>query len=114
MDTATGSLPLELVEPPVGLWLLALLFFGIGDLLTTALGMSIGVSTEANPLVAVLVDRYGIAVLLPLKVVFLGGFYLAWKQLPLPYPTVVPATLAALGIVVTVWNAGILLMGVLS
>jgi hypothetical protein len=114
MDTATGNPPLELLDAPAALWLLALLFFGIGDLLTTAVGLSIGTSTEANPVVAMLVERYGIVVLLPLKVAFLGGFYIAWEQLPLPYPSVVPATLAVLGIVVTVWNAGILLVGVLS
>ena len=114
MDTTTGNPPLELLDAPAALWLLALLFFGIGDLLTTAVGLSIGTSTEANPVVAMLVERYGIVVLLPLKVAFLGGFYIAWEQLPLPYPSVVPATLAVLGIVVTVWNAGILLVGVLS
>lgn len=109
METATGRTLLDTLEPPAGLWLLALLFFGIGDLVTTALGLTVGSSTEANPLIAMLVDRYGVAVLLPVKVLFLGGCYLGCKRLPIPYPMVVPAALATLGFVVTIWNTGVLL-----
>ncbi|NLV11282.1 hypothetical protein GOC74_15245 [Halomicrobium mukohataei] len=114
MDTVTGSPPLDVLEPPTGLWLLALVFFGIGDLLTTGVGLTLGSSTEANPVVASLVERYGVAVLLPIKATFFVGTYLVWRALPHPYSTTVPATLALVGVVVTAWNTGILLVGVLS
>jgi len=112
MGTATGSNTVEAldaVEPPGGLWLLAIVFFGVGDLVTTILGLTVGSSTEANPIVAMFVERYGVAVLPLLKVVFLGCCYVGWKRLPIPYPIVIPAVLAVLGIVVTLWNASVLL-----
>lgn len=111
METATGPASFDLLDQPAALWLLALLFFGLGDLVTTALGLTVGSSTEANPVVATLVERYGVAVLVPMKAVFLGGCYVGWKRLPLPYPIVVPAVLATLGVLITLWNAGILLTG---
>lgn len=109
METATGSNTLELLEPPTGLWLLALLFFGIGDLVTTMLGLTVGSSTEANPIIAILVERFGVGVLVPVKMLFLGTIYLSWKRFPIPYPIAVPAALAVLGFVVTMWNTGVLL-----
>ncbi|ACV49083.1 MULTISPECIES: DUF5658 family protein [Halomicrobium] len=114
MDTATGSPPLDVLEPPAGLWLLALVFFGVGDLLTTGVGLTLGTSTEANPVVAPLVERYGVAVLLPIKAAFFVGTYLVWRALPHPYSTTVPATLALVGVVVTAWNTGMLLTGAFS
>ena len=89
--------------------MLAIVFFGVGDLVTTILGLTVGSSTEANPIVAMFVERYGVAVLPLLKVVFLGCCYVGWKRLPIPYPIVIPAVLAVLGIVVTLWNASVLL-----
>lgn len=113
MGTATRTTfdAIDVLEPPTGLWLLALLFFGVGDLVTTAFGLTAGTSAEANPVIAMLVERYGVAVLLPVKVAFLGSCYLGWRRLPIPYPIVVPAVLAALGILVTVWNINVLLTG---
>jgi len=114
MGTATGSDALDFIEPQARLWILVIVFFGVGDLVTTMLGLTIGSSTEANPLVAMLVDQYGVFVLLPLKIAMIGGCYVGWRQLPLPHPVVVPLVLALLGIVVTIWNTGILLTGSLS
>lgn len=111
MDTATGRNAVDALEPPTGLWLLALLFFGIGDLITTMLGLTVGSSAEANPLIAMLVDRFGVVVLFPVKMLFLSGCYLGWKHLSIPYPRFVPGVLALLGFVVTLWNTGVLLTG---
>lgn len=114
MATATGGNALELLEPPSRMWLFAVIFFGIGDLVTTAIGLTVGSSAEANPLVAMLVHRYGVVVLLPLKATLLGAIYAVWRWFPIPYPAVVPFALALLGVVVTVWNTGVLLSGTLS
>jgi hypothetical protein len=114
MRAVTDSNAIDLLEPQARLWVLAVVFFGVGDLVTTMLGLTIGSSAEANPFVAMLVDQYGVLVLLPLKMAMLGGCYVGWKQLPLPYPIVVPLVLALLGIVVTIWNTGILLTGSLT
>jgi len=111
MATATRGNALELLEPPSRMWFFAVLFFGIGDLVTTAIGLTIGSSTEANPLVAILVQRYGVVVLVPLKVTLLGSIYAVWRWVPIPHASVVPFTLALLGVVVTMWNTGVLLTG---
>jgi hypothetical protein len=114
MATASSGNVLELIEPPSRMWLLAVVFFGIGDVVTTVVGLTVGSSAEANPVVAMLVQQYGIVVLLPLKAALLGTVYALWKWLPLPYPAVVPFALAVLGVGVTVWNTGIILTGTLS
>jgi len=114
MATASSGDALELLEPPSRMWLFAVVFFGIGDLVTTAVGLTVGSSAEANPVVALLVQRYGVTVLLPLKATLLGVIYGLWRWFPLPYPAVVPFALALLGVVVTVWNTGVLLTGAFS
>lgn len=114
MGTASGYEEFEFFEPATVLWILAFLFFGVGDTATTTIGLTIGSSSEANPFVASLIESYGIGVLVPLKAALLGCCYLGWKRLPIPYPVVIPAVLAVMGIVVTIWNTGILLTGSFS
>lgn len=111
MGTATSTRNVDIFEPPSQLWLLAILFFGVGDLVTTTVGLTIGSSTEANPIVAVLIERYGVLVLVPLKATTLAVLYGVWKTVPVPYPAVIPIVLAGMGLLVTVWNTSVLLAG---
>jgi hypothetical protein len=77
VDWSVGSLPLL----PVLLWCLAVLFYIFGDVMTTAMGQSVGLY-EANPFVRFILAEYGIWVFTVLKGLFVSllfvghfGFY---------------------------------------
>lgn len=99
-----------------GLWLLAVLTFGVGDVLTTVGVLLAGHLSEANALVFTAIDRYGMAGLATLK---LGAFFLAvslhvygLNTGPDDDPLVVygpPALLAVAGAFATAYNARLLL-----
>lgn len=90
------------------MWVAVALFYVIGDLATTAVGLSTGVATEAGPVVGPLVDRYGLAVTVPIKAAVVVGCVLLWKATPDRYASGVPLGMAAVGVLVTAWNLSIL------
>ena len=86
------------------LWLLAVGFFGVGDLVTTAAGLRLSGIVEAGPLVGPLIDSYGVGSLVVLKCLALVGSYGIWRLTPPPHRIGVPLGLAVLGVAVTGWN----------
>jgi hypothetical protein len=91
------------------IWALSVAFYGVGDLLTTLIGLYGGRATEAGVVAAALVEGYGIAAVVPLKLGSLLLFYLLWRVAPRPHAVGVPLGLAALGGALTAWNAFVLL-----
>lgn len=85
-------------------WILAVLLFGVGDLVTTAVGLGIPGIVEADPLARALIDRFGIGSLVGLKLVAFALCFAVWQTVPRPYSRGVPIGLAALGGAVTAWN----------
>jgi hypothetical protein len=69
--------------------------------------------TPAGPIASVLVEGYGVAAVVPLKVGSLLLFYLLWRAVPRPHAVGVPLGLAVLGAVLTAWNT-LVLFGVLA
>lgn len=95
------------------LWAAALLFFGVGDVFTTVVGVvGVGSVAEGGPLVAWLLSRHGLAVLLALKLLTFGVGYALWTSVPRPYNAGAPLALAVLGVAVTTWNATVLAVAV--
>lgn len=92
------------------LWLTAITFFVIGDILTTAVGLTYGGVAEAGPIVGALIRNYGLVVLVPMKALSLGIAYVLWRFVPAPYAVGVPLGLATLGILATGWNIGVLVV----
>jgi len=92
------------------LWKLAAAFYGAGDLLTTLVGLHSGRATETGVVASVLVEGYGVASVVPLKLGSLLLFYLLWRAVPRPHAVGVPIGLAALGVLLTAWN-GLVLLG---
>lgn len=93
------------------LWTGAVATFVVGDLLTTALGVSTGLTTEAHPVAAAMVSRFGLGSLVVVKVAVLTSLYSVWRRVPHTPETAVPAVLLAFGAAITLWNAGVLLVG---
>lgn len=90
-------------------WGGAILFFGIGDIVTTLVGLRLEMIVEASPVGAWLVETYGPTAIIPIKSLLLGGFYGLWLLLPRPQNTGIPLALCALGLLITVWNTAVLI-----
>lgn len=89
-----------------GIWLASVLFFGVGDTITTVLGLTVDVIdvVEAAPLVGLLVGQYGLIAFLPMKLALFAVSALIWTVVPRPQAVGVPLALAVTGVLVTAWN----------
>jgi hypothetical protein len=90
------------------LWVIGVLAFGVGDLATTAVGLTTEAATERNVVPALAVDRYGIVGLFGLKILAFGVCWLLWRVAGRPYRLGVPLGLSLLGVVATAWNLAVL------
>jgi len=97
---------MALAAVDLGLWLLAVLCYGVGDYLTTVVAVRRYAVVEANPVVSRLLSRHpgpiGFAALklATLAVTFAGYLLIADS----PIAVGVPIAVAAIGVVVTVSN----------
>lgn len=91
------------------LWALTIAFFGIGDVLTTLVGLPLARVVEAGPVAGPLMSLYGTTeVMLLLKTGTVGVCYLFWRVTPAPYNIGIPLGLASLGVLVTTWNLAVI------
>lgn len=91
------------------LWIITALFFVAGDVLTTVVGLLQGGVAEVGPLVAPLMAEYGLAIMVPMKLLALVVCVGLWRLAPDPHSVGVPLGLAVFGVLVTGWNAGVIL-----
>jgi hypothetical protein len=92
------------------LWLVAVICFGAGDVLTTAVGLRLAGVVEVQPIAAHLFEYSVLWGMVLLKTAVFGGCYVVWRCAPEPYSVGVPLGLAALGTVVVAWNIHVLLL----
>jgi uncharacterized BrkB/YihY/UPF0761 family membrane protein len=85
-------------------WIGALATFGVGDVATTVAFLLVGANFEGHPLAATMIDGYGLAALIPLKIVAFVLFYILYRFVPDDICVGVPLGLLLLGSVITVWN----------
>lgn len=90
------------------LWVAAIVLYGVGDAITTGIGLSATGATEIGPVVAPLVDRHGPATLVGVKAAIFALFYVAWRALWTPARVAVPLALTVVGGAVTAWNAAMI------
>jgi hypothetical protein len=90
------------------LWLVSVLAFGVGDVVTTGVGVGMDGIVEAGPVAAHLLQRYSFGALLLLKLAVLYVAFAAWRVVPDPYRVGIPAGLALVGVVATSWNLSVL------
>ena len=89
------------------LWILAILTFGVGDLVTTWYGLSIGLSEAHFAYQFLNGDAPVVPVILVVKTGFFAFMYLLHRDVP--FGIGVPIGLAGLGIVITAWNSYLIL-----
>jgi len=85
-------------------WIGVILFFVVGDIATTYIGLSLPFIGEAGPVAAPLYYSYGFGSLILLKVGFTGFMYLLWRQIGSLSRIGIPLGLATVGLFATVWN----------
>jgi hypothetical protein len=92
------------------LWLLAILLYVCGDILTTAVGLQYTPLEEASPLPQYLLGEFGVGAVAGLKLGIVGLFVGLWRVLPRPVSAGVPLGLAAVGYAITLWNATLIVL----
>lgn len=106
--------PIEALPSATQLWVIAVLFFGIGDVATTVVGLGTDGVVEAHPVAATLFEHSVFGTMIVLKSAAFGSCYLLWSWTPKPYSVGVPLGVAALGVGVTVWNSFVLAVAITS
>lgn len=96
------------------LWLIAVLFFGIGDVVTTSLGLWVAGVIEMHPIAAYAFQHSVFWAMTVLKGIALASCYLLWKLTPRPYCVGVPLGLVILGVLITAWNFHVLLLAIIQ
>lgn len=108
-DRAVNSL---VAYSPV-LWILAVLTFGMTDIVTTYIGLASGVAYEASPLAALIFEDNRFGYIYVAKGAVFVLFYLIWRFVPTPYNVSVPLGLTILGTSITLWNSYVIATGFL-
>lgn len=105
MEHDTTHQPIERLQSERSmLWLAAIAFFGVGDVLTTGIGLSMDGIREIGPLTRVVIAQYGLFSMVATKSGILCSSYALWTVSPRPSRLGIPLGLAGLGIVVVGWN----------
>lgn len=86
------------------LWGIAIAFFGVGDVVTTSLGLRLDGVSEAGVVTSILLEQYGLVSMLAVKIAMFTVFYFVWLSTPRPHRAGVPLGLAVLGVIVVWWN----------
>ncbi|MFW5937465.1 MAG: hypothetical protein ACOCSN_00855 [Halanaeroarchaeum sp.] len=85
-------------------WLFVVVFFVGGDLVTTGLGLQVHGVVEQNPMLAPILAEHGLAAMVVLKGLVVGGGYVFYRSVPHPHGLGVPIGFAVVGVAVTGWN----------
>lgn len=86
------------------LWVLAVVLYGVGDSVTTLVGLESDGVTESGPVALYALGQGGIPGFLLLKVGFIGLCFLVWWVVRTPGRVAIPLALIVVGAVVTGWN----------
>lgn len=90
------------------LWGAAVLFYGVGDAVTTVAGLRADAAAEAGPLALFALAGGGVAGFLLAKLLFIGVCFALWRAVRTPGRVAVPLALAVAGVLVTAWNLTVL------
>ena len=91
------------------LWGAAVLFYGVGDAVTTIAGLRADSAAEAGPLALSALAGGGVAGFLLMKLLFIGVCFALWTAARTPGRVAVPLALVVAGLLVTAWNVTVLL-----
>lgn len=90
------------------LWVCAVLLYGVGDGVTTYLGLQDGAVAEVGPVAVFAIGEGGISGLFALKVALFAISFCLWYLVRTPGRVAIPLALTVAGALVTAWNAFVL------
>jgi len=93
-----------------GLWILALLLYGVGDGVTTAWGARTADVAEVGPVAGAFLEGAGVDGIVLLKLALFALTFSVWWLVDTPGRVAVPLSLAVVGGVVTLWNLHVLFL----
>ncbi|ADB63897.1 hypothetical protein Htur_5009 (plasmid) [Haloterrigena turkmenica DSM 5511] len=111
MSYADSRQSLETPSLKPTLWILALVLFGVGDLVTTIYFIAEFGAVETHPIGGPAIDALGFWALVPLKALAVGVCYGLYRLAPREYAIGVPIELILLGGYLSVWNTVVSLTG---
>lgn len=85
------------------LWVFAILIFGVGDVVTTAAGLSLG-AVESHPLSKLILGVAGVPGMIAWKAITLAAFVGFAALVPREWRVGVPIGVVLWGAVITTWN----------
>ncbi|MFB6156290.1 MAG: hypothetical protein ABEJ34_00415 [Haloferacaceae archaeon] len=91
------------------LWATAVLCYGVGDGVTTFLGLRRETVVEAGPVALRALEHAGFGGVVLVKLALFAAAFAAWRTVRTPGRAAIPLALAVTGALVTAWNAGVLL-----
>lgn len=91
-------------------WVAAILMFGVGDVVTTLVGISAFGAVELSPVAGPVVETIGLWALVPLKAATLVAFYGLFAYTPTDYREGVPLGLSLVGAAAVGWNSVVLVV----
>lgn len=95
-------------------WVAAFLMFGVGDVVTTFVGISAFGVVENGPVAGPVVEAIGLWTLVPLKAATMAGFYALFAYVPEDYDEGIPLGLSLVGAAAVGWNSVVLLAGAVA
>jgi uncharacterized membrane protein len=95
------------------LWLIAGLCFGVGDVVSTSIGLGLAGVGELHPIAAHLFQYSHFGAMIVLKGVVLAVCYALWRWTPRPHCLGVPLGLITVGVFATAWNLHLLIRATL-
>ena len=90
-------------------WILAVVCYGVIDVVLTAYFIETASAVEQHPIAAVAIERIGLWTLVLLKTIAIAAAYAAYRKLPNPYASGFPVGLLVLGMFLTGWNMAVVL-----
>jgi hypothetical protein len=106
--TGSQGLVATALDNQFALWVVAFLFYGLGDAVTTLLGLRGDGASEAGPVALYALEHGGTPGFLAVKFAFIGVCFLAWYLVDTPGRVAIPLALAVVGVAVTAWNLVVL------
>ncbi|AAQ13728.1 hypothetical protein [His 1 virus] len=95
-------------------WHSAIATFGIGDTVTTIIGLSMAGIYEANPAANTILGELGLFGIIAAKVLYFGLMYIIVKSMPEHSRKYGPITITVLGTLICLWNIAIIATQVLG
>lgn len=94
----------NLAQHELGFWFAAIFWYGLGDSVSTLVGLQYADVAEIGPVAGPVMESFGTGGLIGIKLLFFAVTGTAWYLLTRPTRVAIPIAITIVGTAVTVWN----------